>query len=460
MGLRVHIPSDPTGLDPGASILASCDGSRELEQELRRYCSGELDGRSFLVAGLRGSGKTWLVENAVGELQHGSGAATRMRALRVSVQGPHIFEVLDEPPREPSSATTPATAQQGAHASVSLTVNRGRTAPPASPLASSVDEARDALHRQAQRRRLFQHVLETVVFSLHSALSAEFVRRFREIARQRDDARLHELAAALEISLPEGPSPAEMRAFWHSADALERGVLFPGRKLAGRGMRELSALSGMSYAYKRVAGEVQAKFSEQQSASDTHESSGQQWATQIGDLAKPLTAVLAGAFVTAGAAVKQDLLPAALLGMATAAVAAIVLRLSSKRIRHDEDKRDLTFLPKTDAASLERVLPELIRRLKVAGLAPVIVVDELDKVENLWDKLTTYGLLDHFKKLFAEQVFTCLLVNRSFMEELTIRERADPYASFHSYFSRRVLVSFEPAEVHDYLEKLIEPFRG
>lgn len=460
MGLRIHVSSDPTGIDPAGSILASCEGSRKLQDELRRYCNGQLDGRSFLVAGLRGSGKTWLVEGSVGELQHGATIGTLMRALRVPINGPHIFQVVKNPPPSPVYAKAAATNADVASVSpVSVTIQ----APPkphrdATPLLASLVGLREV--KTSDSERLFQHLLETVVLSLHSALSAEYVRRFRAIARQRKDPRLHELAATLEITLPEGPSPAEMREFWHRADAIERGVVFPARPGLGRGMRELSALSGVGYAYKRVAGEVRAEFKETQTASQSNESSGSAWSAQLVELTKPLTAVLAGAVVTVGAASPGHLLPAGVLGLVASAVAVVAFRLTGKRDRVDQNKRDFTFLPKTDASTLERVLPELLQRLKLAGLAPVIVVDELDKIDNLWTLIERYEILDQFKKLFAERVFTCFLVNRSFMEELAVRERVSAHGKWHSYFSQRVFVSFEPAELHDHLDRLMEPFRG
>lgn len=436
MALRIRIPPDPTGFAWKRGLLASCAGSRDLAQELRRYCNGELDGRSFLVAGLRGAGKTWLVEGSITELAtRAGGDATTFRPLRVRLQGPSLFEVV----------------RQDVHL----------LDPPPGPHLPMARRAH-AAELQDARQRLFTHLLESVVFALHAALSAEYVRQFRGHAQQNgDDPRLHELAAQLEITLPEGPVPAEMREFWRRLDALERGVLFPRRSGRGRGMRELAALSGLGYAYKRVAGTLREEVKIGQRSTDTRESDGKQWATLIDRFVAPAVSVLAGGVVTAGSAIgASGAGSAALLGVATALFSLLVFRLGGKRSRHDEYRRELTFLPKTDAASLERVLPELIERLQRAGLAPVIVIDELDKVDDLWRQLEAFDVLDHFKKLFAERVFTCLLVNRDFMEQLELAERTDPYSRYHSYFSRRAFVSFEPGEVHAYLERLLEAHRG
>jgi Flp pilus assembly CpaF family ATPase len=45
--------------------LIESDAYRHLVHELRRYCSREIAGRSFLIAGHRGAGKTTLVSSAL-----------------------------------------------------------------------------------------------------------------------------------------------------------------------------------------------------------------------------------------------------------------------------------------------------------------------------------------------------------------------------------------------------------
>ena len=68
-----------------------------------RYCDGEVTGRSFLIAGHRGAGKTTMVSNA--HLQAVREAGRRIRAARpliVWLHGPSLF------PQDRASLTTSA----------------------------------------------------------------------------------------------------------------------------------------------------------------------------------------------------------------------------------------------------------------------------------------------------------------------------------------------------------------
>src|SRR5689334_11768515 len=68
MPIRIIENSDPLSdlsLHEGAStVLAPSHAAALLAQEMRRYVNGEITGRSFLIAGHRGSGKTTLVLDA------------------------------------------------------------------------------------------------------------------------------------------------------------------------------------------------------------------------------------------------------------------------------------------------------------------------------------------------------------------------------------------------------------
>ncbi|OWQ49291.1 hypothetical protein CDL60_00650 [Roseateles noduli] len=259
-----------------------------------------------------------------------------------------------------------------------------------------------------------------------------------------------------------------MRGFWQQIGRLDQGVLFPLRRDIGAGMKELAALSGISYAYKRVAGELKKTNAERLNSTTTGTDAPAKAETMpaLLEALKPIASLLAGTAVTvvtattagsAGTSSTKNIGFALLMGLFTTIFAQAVFRYSTTSVRTDVDTRDETFIPTTNADTLERVLPELVARLLDAGLAPVIVIDELDKVDDLWKKLERYEVLDQFKKLFAERVFTCLLVNRDFIERLDLKSEQEPYARFHSYFTHRTYVSFEPAELHDYLERLIEP---
>ncbi|MFL6625681.1 MAG: hypothetical protein ACJ8IK_30225 [Burkholderiaceae bacterium] len=417
MALRVRDQQQPlTDVGPSgrhaiaSTILAECAAGDLLLNELERYCGRKVEGRSILLAGLRGVGKTTLATAAVQKVMHLAEDGTRlpMRPLHVVLLGPNLF--LD---------------------------SRGRAAD---------DE-----------KRTRGRVLEQVVLGIYAALSQELVRGFRDLARMaaQDRARQHfglELAAALETRLPEGPPLSELREFWRSADALQTGVLFRNCRRPGQGMLELSALSGMGYAYQRVSGKfTQSNQSTTSSSTSDERSSGLD--LRLADAVKPLASVGSGAAIAAAAASAHGLATSLVAGLASALAAGALFRFASTTARKQEDKRDYTFLPDTRPETLDRVLPALISRLKVAGLAPVIIFDELDKVDDLWTRHD--ALLKNMKKLFAETLYTCSLVNRNFMEQLRAAQEGDPYGRNFSYFTHRSYVSYEPRAMHDYLDRII-----
>lgn len=399
------------------SFLADCEAAELLVNELERYCGRRVTGRSILVAGLRGAGKTTLVRAAISQVTQKAflGSKLPMRPLTVELLGPNIF--VDG---TPGPMTLPRVRQE--------------------------------LDVKARQR-----VLEQVVLGLYAKLSAEFVDGFREKARpvESGDTRsqhILEIAASLEARLTEGPTPAELREYWRAADALESGVLFPGTTRKGQGMLELVALSGLGYAYQRVSGTVTETNQNIQATSDSQErSSG--WDVRMTELVKPLASLVTGGLVAAAVA-PSDLLIGLLSGVVTAVAAGMFFRVTASGSRKEDAKRDRTFLPNTKAETLDRVLPELIQRLMSAGLAPVIVIDELDKVETLWERHD--ALLANMKKLFAETVFTCCLVNRDFIESLHDAERENRYGRNFSYFTHRAYVSYDAKSLHDYLDQVLE----
>jgi hypothetical protein len=106
-------------------LLIGSDGLRMLKQELRRYCDQKVSGRSFLIAGHRGSGKTTLVQGSIqetdseitsewstsrllsGEFDYAT--AITMRPLFILLQGPNLLPT--ETSEASDSTNTAATAK-------------------------------------------------------------------------------------------------------------------------------------------------------------------------------------------------------------------------------------------------------------------------------------------------------------------------------------------------------------
>lgn len=404
------------------------DAGRVLRLELTRYCKGQVNGRSFLVAGHRGAGKTTTVADALDRVlrksrKHEEGL---LRPLPIFLHGPSLFE---SGPREASGRS------------------KGKRDAPAT----------DSIAEQAKV------ALQQIILGLHRAVAKEFVRAYRErLVRGATYAGLAasermqraELAAQFEIELFEDPSAARLREFWDAALALDGGVLFDEPRGPDQGARELVALNGMCNAHQRISGDTNAADKNIRSE-DTVEESGWGLNAQTAELIKPLVSILAGAGVAGGAVAGSAPLGASLLaGILTAAAATAFFKSSSSGVRKTGRQVDTIFIPDLTLKTLDRILPTLLDRLREAGLAPVVVVDELDKVLGLPDRLV--AMIHFLKKLVAENVFTCFLTDRAYMEHLRTQGRATAYGRAYSYFSHPLLITFQPSDIDRYLDDLLE----
>jgi len=420
LAARTDTPPHPGDKPAPATILAHSRAADVLTHELERYCEGHLRGRSFLIAGHRGSGKTTLVDGVLLQLQQQALARkVRLKPLPVYVQGPQLFDP-NGGATDPRPPATPTPGPVGATGPTGMTV--------ALAVAGALPEAaaRPAEGEDSLERR----VLIQVAQGLHQAVAREYVDRFHLHARRRappgsrqaDEAA--ELAARFQIELNEAPPPSRLQEFWNQARLTHEGLLFDSPHGRGRqqGLREMVALNGVSHVYQRIAGklvEKEERLNTGKRSSETPAGAEPKWA----ELVKPLGALATGGAVgVAGVGAGQGSM-ALLLGLLAALGAALVFKLTGTVTRQRERKVDRTFMPDLTTKTLHRVMPELFERLLGAGLAPVFIVDELDKVDDLYDCM--HRLLDNLKKLFAERAFTCLLVDRGFYEQLHWREEQE-----------------------------------
>jgi hypothetical protein len=379
---------------------------------MERYCAGEVNGRSFLISGHRGAGKTTLVSNAF--LRVWSDRArigSDMRPLLVLLHGPTLFP------------HTLATAE------------------------SRVSDTEIALRQ--------------MVLGLHRAASREFSERYRSDvlfaslesqARQRE---IGEAAAQLEAELYECPTPARLRQFWHLRRALEFGVLFPDAVIRplDQGFREMLALSGVCDAYCRISGTLTFGEKRGDSVDETHQSTSTN-ERNLRDVVTPLATLLTGGLAGAAAlSTPSRAFAATAVGLVAALCASVVFKTTTTRTRKRAASRDYSFLMDLSVATLDRVLPMLIERLRSAGLAPVFVVDELDKVEDLPGRI--FGMVRHLKKLVAENAFFCFLTDRSYFEEVALASAARAFPIEHTYYTHRLFVVFRHEDYHRYLHVLL-----
>src|SRR5437762_10337814 len=89
---RPEVLTNASRLSSDPPLLIRSNAVGLLTHELRRYCKREISGRSFLIAGHRGAGKTTLVLNACQEIVKESvDGRFPLRPLLVMLQGPNLL---------------------------------------------------------------------------------------------------------------------------------------------------------------------------------------------------------------------------------------------------------------------------------------------------------------------------------------------------------------------------------
>lgn len=325
-----------------------------------------------------------------------------------------------------------------------------------------------------------ENVLRQITLGLYRALAREISQAFRRHAISLASApkspakvptsELIEFAAALELELDEYPGKSRLRQFWETAGALETGVLWPPRPVGagsavsmtipgrqpGQGLRELVALCSACEAYRRISGTFTSKQEDKQGAKAAEERKIE--ADLKGkEILGPVLPVLAGALVGTGVWATEIATgpQAALAGAFVAIASAFAIKYSSSRSRERSATREDLFIPDLSVATLDRVLPVLIDRLRAAGLAPVFVIDELDKVERLSIRIPE--MVRRLKKLVAENAFFCFLTDRTYYEQMRKREVKNPYSIEHTYFTHQLFIIFRHRDLHNFLKEVLEP---
>lgn len=441
--MSIRVVNHPEPLSPasarlteGTATIAS-DAWRVLTAELERYCAGHLRGRSFLISGHRGAGKTTLVLSAYESVRRQREHIGEVRPLLVEINGPALFRT--EPAAEPRASVAPQAAGE---------------APP----------------------EPWQHALKQIVVALHRAVAKEVCQAHRQrvldttSASSRVRRELLELSAQMELELFECPMPARLRQFWDRPRLLDAGVLFqPLRNLQrggpiyvastsrpDQGMRELVALAGVCEAYCRVTGTFSGE--ERRSESASREAKVSLEATPS-PLVAPAVSLLTGALVGVGSALANATGTAsAAAGVVAALASATVFKFSGTRSSTRTVSRELNFMPDLSVRTLDRFVPLLVDRLVSAGLPPVFLVDELDKVENLTPRMVE--LLSSLKKIFAETAFFCFVTNRHYFEELRQVSSDGAYPPSSTFFSDQLFIAHGHEDLHRYLRERVQPPEG
>jgi len=377
-----------------------------LAYELRRYRAMQVNGRNCLVAGPRGSGKTTIVLTAHEEVD-GESKAHRCRLIRVRLHGPSLLK-------------DPAGFERG----------------------------EDGIQ---------EHVLKTVLINLYQTLCEELAFEYRNYCKTRlDPARREdalEMAAELRLTLDGAPDASAIRSFWEAIGAMPGGVLFPDCQ-ADQGAAEIVALATASDAYRSCTGSYTRATTDEDSAATATELAG-----KVEAKGSELRDLITSAALTTGAAASAQYagLPApivALAGVSTALLSLSTLSYTSSRKRAKSANEKVTFLPDLSVSSLVHRAPLILRRLRQAGIAPVFIVDELDKIPNLYDRLTS--VVSHLKFITADQAFFCFLTDPAFLSQLAEanRERADVVQ--RTIFTNLLFLTYTPSQLREYLAEVIQ----
>lgn len=451
-------------LDEGADpLVIDSESARLLRQEMERYCRGTITGRSFLIAGHRGSGKTTLVNSAFLETWKKRERGTQMlRPVYVPLHGPALF-----PDALIVDGATGAVAAPGAGDEGDEEEGGGSPSPNVGDVEADAAVDVPASKKKVPRESEAERALKQITLGLHRTVATEFIHRYHRYVKLDKGERaaaveraMSELAATLESELYDMAPAARLRQLWELASALESGVLFDNGaprvstrdEIRGaQGMRELVALSSVVDAYRRISGEARAQLAGRDK-SMMKEARQADLSPDAKSLVAPVTAVLTGGLSALGTGLATNsALQAALGGIGGAFIAGSVFKWSSMRTRDRLQTREDQFIFDLSVSTLDRVLPVLIGRLRAAGLAPIFVVDELDKVRDLDTRILK--LVHHLKKLVAENAFFCFITDRDYYEGLEREISTHAYGVQHSYFSQRVLVTFNVSDFDVYLQK-------
>ena len=414
-------------------IFARSKAYRKLYDELYDYTTEKISGGSILISGHRGSGKTTLVQNAIKEVSLTlSEGQYKCKPLLVPLHGPDLLDINRsvETLRKPYPAFVKDANNQAGAKDAQLT----------------------------KQNKLIKNVLEHVTVSLYRSLANEIFETFQQ--KVKNDPRsfeLIELIGLLRLELDESSDIATIRDIWSKAGFLETGVLFKDRT-SDQGIQEIVLLSSAAQAFRIVTGSMNTKETSSREAEleTTHAS---QFSIISKDIINSLFGLMSGIAVGAGVYQSIDnefsLLLSSITGIFTALFTSFTFTLTSKGTVRKKRSKEYQFIRNTDIASLNRELPNLINRIRKVGLAPIFIVDELDKI--ITPPFADLGdLIGYLKKLVSENSFFCFLTDRNYYDFISRIYRVNKYPKEYTYFTHRFYINYSPQDLHVYLNELFQ----
>ncbi|HET8797615.1 MAG TPA: hypothetical protein VFO89_08010, partial [Thermoanaerobaculia bacterium] len=417
-----------------------------------------------------GAGKTTMLRQAVQDVEsrirkRGAGAA-HARPLFIALHGPDLLapakraadaDASPDPGATPPESDAEAGAKKTKKAASAKTARAAAAAKKESETPAAKSGATPSAPPEPPPSEDLRHFLDRITSGLYVGAAQELALRFRDhvlrtarSAAERAD--WLELAADLQVQLDRQPDLDRLRDYWRRVQALDRGVLFENAPPhGGRGVAEVTALFSVGRAMRRFAGKTEASLASEASRTQSGEVSlvtidGQ-------NLLPPLIGLVTGVAIWSALPDGGDPMVKALTSLLTGFGAVLALKVTSRRTRGASQTWKETFIPDDDPGSLYRVLPGLIDRFRDFGLVPVFVVDELDKVPGLGEKINS--LLGYMKQFVTERAFFCFVTNRSFYQQATAQAATGAYSTLHTRFGDSVFVRYDPEDFHKYLRSVI-----
>jgi hypothetical protein len=255
MDLKIKSTCEPLAHNPVlGSAFAESDTYRRLHREMERYVSGQTNGGSFLIAGHRGAGKTWLVHKAIERLQfyHLSQPISAAAEYSETLQD----VVTKWPKADPNEIQQPPTSSRREVKPVTWVrrlVNVLRRSRPMEARNRGLESPRrwfprpilvrlhgpdllvmpSAKHgigtaslwtnqQTLDGRSLALHAMSEIGLALHRSLCEEMAHSFMQQAAIRDE---DELAAEFQIELDHSPEPSRLLQLFKVLGRDREGVL-------------------------------------------------------------------------------------------------------------------------------------------------------------------------------------------------------------------------------------------
>ena len=321
---------------------------------------------------------------------------------------------------------------------------------PKKPSADGGASGQDSTAEQPSGADL-QSFVERLTFSLYRAATKEFVDSFRARrnrpgptgeSRYRE---YSELAEQFALELDGSTDLGRIRLLYERVDAFREGVLNTSHTATGS--QELALLAASSQAYRIISGKLDENRMQSTSGTNTIN-----WSIAADNLLAPITGLLAGSL--AWAALPGDFGPLAKLFTSfTAGIAsAIAVKFTRTIQRESKQSSEVTFVPERNKLALRRLLPVLVDRFCDVGLPPIFVVDELDKVPNISERMES--LMGFLKQFVTERAFFCFLVDRNYYERLENTVSTSAFPKEATLFGDRLFVQYAPEFAHLYLKNV------